>query len=183
VLSDLPPKNIAQRRNGMASLPTVECRNDASADLGDDRPAEIASPLTASDQIATHVTESSECIVEPTLIQPVSLGCLPPELALEVLRYLRRIDLYAVMLVSSRWRALANDNSVWKIKCDEMDIQIPSDLRGEIGGWKRAYVRHMRVEENWQKGRIQRIVSKAFNQVYSSHIYRSRPIQISEVSH
>ena len=85
---------------------------------------------------------------------------LPDELATAVLFHLRRIDLYQMMLASKRWNSLANDNSVWKAKCKEMDIEIPADLRGQIGGVKRAFVRRMRVEENWRRGQIKTIVSR-----------------------
>ncbi|KZT02346.1 WD40 repeat-like protein [Laetiporus sulphureus 93-53] len=59
---------------------------------------------------------SLQCRIEPLLRLDV-LGLLPDEVALQVLSYLPCEALLTCSLVSRRWRALADDQSLWRHLC------------------------------------------------------------------
>lgn len=109
--------------------------------------------------------------IEP-YFQKDFIRCLPKELALNILSLLESIDLCRVAQTSRYWRTIAEDNLLWREKCEEADFlsrQLPSPpLRGVAGSpggagnpqpgsirqrsqYKSLYLRHSKVIENWRR--------------------------------
>lgn len=95
------------------------------------------------------------------------ISLLPKELALYVLSFLEPRDLLVAAQTCKYWRVLAEDNLMWKEKCLEEGILEPhlskamkgswknrrSGIGSVVGGWKAAYLRHVRIEMNWLDGK------------------------------
>ncbi|RUS92154.1 hypothetical protein EGW08_000007 [Elysia chlorotica] len=77
------------------------------------------------------------------------VGLLPDHLALKILQYLSPKELLTAGQVSKRWTRLANDNSLWRAKCEETTLEIPVPSAPE---WKRVYKDNLYLRLNWNKG-------------------------------
>ncbi|XP_055325020.1 F-box/WD repeat-containing protein 7 isoform X5 [Sitodiplosis mosellana] len=99
-------------------------------------------------------------VIEPQF-QRDFISLLPEELALQVLSYLAPKDLLRAAQTCKSWRALCDDNLLWKEKCKQLNISIESSKdrpkRGRIGNmppisspWKAAYMRQHIIEMNWR---------------------------------
>lgn len=98
-------------------------------------------------------------VIEPQF-QRDFISLLPEELALQVLSYLTPKDLLRAAQTCKSWRALCDDNLLWKEKCKQLNISIESKdrpRRGRIGNmplisspWKAAYMRQHIIEMNWR---------------------------------
>lgn len=97
-------------------------------------------------------------VIEPQF-QRDFISLLPEELALQVLSYLTPKDLLRAAQTCKSWRALCDDNLLWKEKCKQLNILIESSKpkRGRIGNmpaisspWKAAYMRQHIIEMNWR---------------------------------
>lgn len=97
-------------------------------------------------------------VIEPQF-QRDFISLLPEELALQVLSYLTPKDLLRAAQTCKSWRALCDDNLLWKEKCKQLNISIESSKlkRGRIGNmpaisspWKAAYMRQHIIEMNWR---------------------------------
>ncbi|XP_031619481.1 F-box/WD repeat-containing protein 7 isoform X2 [Contarinia nasturtii] len=99
-------------------------------------------------------------VIEPQF-QRDFISLLPGELALQVLSYLTPKDLLRAAQTCKSWRALCDDNLLWKVKCKQLNISIETSKdrpkRGRIGNmppisspWKAAYIRQHIIEMNWR---------------------------------
>ncbi|KAE8606002.1 hypothetical protein XENTR_v10010557 [Xenopus tropicalis] len=88
---------------------------------------------------------------------------LPDELALRILSYLDAKDILQVAQTCQRWRELAQYDSLWCEKCKADGIEEPpqvtrSRAKGlRSGPWRRAYIRQLRIDNNWRRGRFKTI--------------------------
>lgn len=64
-------------------------------------------------------------VIEPQF-QRDFISLLPEELALQVLSYLAPKDLLRAAQTCKSWRALCDDNLLWKEKCKQLNISIES---------------------------------------------------------
>lgn len=111
-------------------------------------------------------------VIEPQF-QRDFISLLPKELALYVLSFLDAKDLLAAAQTCSYWHTLAEDNLLWREKCQEEDITellvYPGNtgrgrkvhrnehhhhtpgVRGSTGSfWKSLYLRQKQIENNWK---------------------------------
>lgn len=98
-------------------------------------------------------------VIEPQF-QRDFISLLPEELALQVLSYLTPKDLLRAAQTCKSWRALCDDNLLWKEKCKQLSISMESNdrpKRGRVGNmppisspWKAAYMRQHIIEMNWR---------------------------------
>jgi len=88
------------------------------------------------------------------------------QLALYVLSFLEPRDLLVAAQTCRYWRILAEDDLMWREKCQEEGISdhryarsSKSSMKAKKGGvlgigssWKAAFLRQVRVENNWRTG-------------------------------
>ncbi|XP_065054682.1 uncharacterized protein LOC135683371 [Rhopilema esculentum] len=77
------------------------------------------------------------------------ISLLPRNLSIKVLSYLPPTDLLKVAKVSHKWKELASDNELWRLKCRERRV----GLSQTPVNWKDMYIRYDNLEENWCKGK------------------------------
>ncbi|GFO33397.1 histone-lysine N-methyltransferase SETMAR [Plakobranchus ocellatus] len=77
------------------------------------------------------------------------VGLLPDHLALKILQYLSPKELLVAGQVSKRWSRLANDNALWRAKCEGVTLEIPVP---SAPVWKRVFKDNLYLRLNWNKG-------------------------------
>lgn len=116
-------------------------------------------------------------VIEPRF-QRDFISLLPRELALHVLSNLTPVDLMGCAQTCRTWRQLADDNLLWRQKCQEENItdctpkirknfhnwEVRQDAKNcdslDISGlnhhspWKAAFLRKKRIETAWQTGNV-----------------------------
>eukprot|EP00118_Oscarella_pearsei_P003074 m.12792 g.12792 ORF g.12792 m.12792 type:complete len:640 (+) comp24289_c0_seq1:183-2102(+) len=94
-------------------------------------------------------------IIEPQF-QRDFISLLPKELAFIVLSYLEPEDLLKAAQTCRYWKALCDDNLLWKEKCRlcSIDSSIVKSNRGKriIKSWKQVYLTKHKIEWNWKNG-------------------------------
>ncbi|XP_024080548.1 F-box/WD repeat-containing protein 7-like isoform X2 [Cimex lectularius] len=99
-------------------------------------------------------------LIEPQF-QRDFISLLPKELALLVLSFLEPKDLLRAAQTCRHWRFLAEDNLLWKGKCQAAGINRESTLYSSkrarhrspsspASPWKAAFMRQHRIEMNWR---------------------------------
>ncbi|XP_038047842.1 F-box/WD repeat-containing protein 7-like [Patiria miniata] len=83
------------------------------------------------------------------------IALLPESLALRILQYLSPKSLLVAALVSRTWCRLASHDSIWKAKCDQVDIEIPLPSGHFL--WKTVYRDNVFLRQNWESGKCKQI--------------------------
>ncbi|XP_065838229.1 F-box/WD repeat-containing protein 7-like [Oscarella lobularis] len=98
-------------------------------------------------------------IIEPQF-QRDFISLLPKELAFIVLSYLEPDDLLRAAQTCRYWKALCDDNLLWKEKCrlHNIDSSIMNKTTSRrkliVKSWKQVYLTKSRIEWNWQHGAL-----------------------------
>ncbi|KAK3577757.1 hypothetical protein CHS0354_017456 [Potamilus streckersoni] len=101
-------------------------------------------------------------VIEPQF-QRDFISLLPKELALYVLSFLEPKDLLQAAQTCRYWRVLAEDNLLWREKCNDESIDEAlvfgnSRFRRRQGSpkspWKCLYMRQHQIEQNWRSSPI-----------------------------
>ena len=86
------------------------------------------------------------------------------QLALYVLSFLEPRDLLRAAQTCSYWHTLAEDNILWREKCQEEGVSesLVFSRRRRVGpklSWKALYLRQQQIERNWRTADRQPVVS------------------------
>jgi F-box/WD-40 domain protein 7 len=103
-------------------------------------------------------------VIEPQF-QRDFISLLPKELALYVLSFLEPRDLLRAAQTCSYWHTLAEDNILWREKCQEEGVSesLVFSRRRRVGpklSWKALYLRQQQIERNWRTADRQPVVLK-----------------------
>ncbi|CAL1539696.1 unnamed protein product [Lymnaea stagnalis] len=80
------------------------------------------------------------------------VGLLPENLALKILAGLRPRDLLAACMVSKQWERLASNNSLWKLKSQDVNVVVPVPPDPD---WKIVFRDNYMLRLNWRRGRCE----------------------------
>lgn len=78
------------------------------------------------------------------------ISLLPRDISLKILHYLSVQDLLKCCMVSKTWNALANDNDLWKHKCETVKMEVPVNEKPE---WKKLYKDNKYLRVNWNNAK------------------------------
>eukprot|EP01135_Chromosphaera_perkinsii_P011184 Nk52_evm11s2356 gene=Nk52_evmTU11s2356 len=81
------------------------------------------------------------------------LSELPHNVALHILSFLQDKDICILGCVSRAWNALANEESVWKLKVSERDdFSLLGNTKAGSATWKEFYSGNYHLRQNWTHG-------------------------------
>ncbi|XP_046574682.1 LOW QUALITY PROTEIN: F-box/WD repeat-containing protein 7-like [Haliotis rubra] len=77
------------------------------------------------------------------------LALLPEHLALKILSYLSPAELLQASRVNKTWHCLANNNELWRSKCNEVKMEVRVN---SAPIWKKLFRDNMYLRLNWNNG-------------------------------
>ncbi|XP_053396949.1 uncharacterized protein LOC128556312 [Mercenaria mercenaria] len=78
------------------------------------------------------------------------ISLLPKDISLKILHYLSVQDLLRCCMVCKTWNALANNNDLWKYKCETVKMEVPVSDQPE---WKKLYKDNKYLRVNWNSAK------------------------------
>ncbi|XP_060599165.1 uncharacterized protein LOC132752799 isoform X1 [Ruditapes philippinarum] len=78
------------------------------------------------------------------------ISLLPKDISLKILHYLTVQDLLRCCMVSKTWNILANNNDLWKHKCECVKMEVPVTDQPE---WKKLYKDNKYLRVNWNSAK------------------------------
>eukprot|EP01087_Luapelamoeba_hula_P018731 TRINITY_DN6085_c0_g2_i2.p1 TRINITY_DN6085_c0_g2~~TRINITY_DN6085_c0_g2_i2.p1 ORF type:complete len:652 (+),score=93.60 TRINITY_DN6085_c0_g2_i2:23-1978(+) len=77
---------------------------------------------------------------------------LPEEVILQILSLLDVRELHTMAALSTEWKRLAEDNSLWRRLCfNRWHKRKTPAFERQLGSWKQLFMRRARIDRNWRK--------------------------------